>query len=60
MGWLMQDVCRGRSAAHPMPAWAAPADAEESDDSYLVDINQPGVAAEDLNPEVHDNQLPIS
>ena len=43
-----------------MPAGAAPVDADETDDSYLVDINLPGVAAEDLNPELRDNQLRIS
>jgi len=60
MGWLMQDVCRGRSAAGDlMPAGAAPADAEETDASYLVDINLPGVAAEDLDPGLRDNQLRI-
>jgi HSP20 family protein len=42
IGWLMQDVCGGRSAAtDPMPAGAASADVQEADDSYLVDMNCP-------------------
>jgi hypothetical protein len=52
LGWLMPDVCGGRPAAgDPMPAGAAAADAEETDDSYFADINLPGVAVEDLKPK---------
>ena len=50
----------GRRPVIPMPAGAAAADVQESDDSYLGDINLPGVAAADLDPELRDNKLRIS
>jgi HSP20 family protein len=61
MGWLVQDVFGGTSArSGPVAQWTAPADIEEMDDSFLVEIDLPGVAPEDLNLELSDNQLRIS
>ena len=61
MGWLVQDLF-GRPAqdGESVPAWTAPADVEETDDGYLVEIDLPGVAPEDLNLELNENQLRIS
>ena len=61
MGWLMPDVCRaGRRPVIRCRPGPRPVDVEGTDDSYLVDINLPGVIAEDLNSELRDNQLRIS
>ena len=61
MGWLVQDLF-GRPAqdGESVPAWTAPADVEETDDAYLVEIDVPRVAPEDLKLELNENQLRIS
>jgi HSP20 family protein len=44
-----------------VPVWVPPADIEETDDAYLVEIDLPGVRAEDVNLELRDNnELRIS
>ena len=61
MGRLVQDLFGGAPApAGRMAPLTAPADIEETDDSYVVEIDLPGVAPEDLNLELQDNQLRIS
>jgi len=58
MGWLVQDLF-GRPAqdGESVPAWTAPADVEETDDAYLVEIDLPGVAPEDLKEREHTGVL---
>src|SRR5262245_32002021 len=61
MGALLQDIfgdgLPGRSGR---AAWAAPADIEETDDAYLVELDLPGVKAEDVNVELRDNLLCVA
>jgi HSP20 family protein len=42
-------------ATGTVPMWVPPADIEETDDAYLVEIDLPGVRAEDVNLELRDN-----
>jgi HSP20 family protein len=42
-------------AAGTVPMWVPPADIEEIDDAYLVEIDLPGVRADDVNLELRDN-----
>jgi HSP20 family protein len=42
------------------PAMPAVADVEETEDSYIVDLDLPGVKKEDLNVEVAENRLRVS
>lgn len=53
MGRLMQDFLGDGSVAAP------PADIEETDDAYIVDVELPGVRREDVNIELRDNELRI-
>lgn len=54
MSRLMQDVLPEAM----MPA--ALADIEETDDSFIVDIDMPGVKPEDVNLELRDSELRIT
>lgn len=40
--------------------WTALADIEETDDAFIVEIDLPGVRAEDVNLELRNNELRIS
>src|SRR5262249_40265972 len=37
------------------PVWVPPVDIEETDDSYVVEMDLPGVRTEDINVELRDN-----
>jgi HSP20 family protein len=56
MGRLMQDFF-GDGTPMSVPA---PADIEETDDAYIVDIELPSVRREDVNIELRDTELRIS
>jgi HSP20 family protein len=56
MGRLIQDFF-GDGAAPAVVA--APADIEETEDSYIVEMELPGVRREDVNIELRDNDLRI-
>jgi HSP20 family protein len=44
-----------------IPAWMPPVDIEETDDAYVVEMDLPGVRAEDINLELRDsNELRIT
>lgn len=53
MDQLMQSVVGG-------PATLVPADIEELDDAFLVEIDMPGVKREDIDVEVRHNTLRIT
>jgi HSP20 family protein len=40
--------------------WPAPADIEETDDAYIVEVDLPGVQPEDVNLGLRDTELRIS
>lgn len=40
-------------------AWSPPVDIEETDDSFVVEAELPGVKREDINVELDENQLSI-
>lgn len=56
MGRLMRDFFGDGGPA----GFAALADIEETDDAYLVEIDLPGVRAEDIDVELRDNELRVS
>lgn len=62
MGRLMQDFFGDVpvTAAVRLPEWGVPADIEETDDEYLVEIDLPNVKREDIDVELRDNQLRIT
>jgi HSP20 family protein len=55
MGQLMQGY-----VADPARATYAPADIEETEDAYIVDLDLPDVRPEDLDIELRGNELRIS
>lgn len=57
MGRLMPDFL---GDGLPMNIVAPPADIEETDDAYIVDLEMPGVRREDVTIELRDNELRIS
>jgi HSP20 family protein len=59
MGQLMRDFFGDGT---PMGAgkFPAPADIEETDDSYIIEIELPGARREDLSIELRDNELRIT
>jgi HSP20 family protein len=62
MGQLMNfafgDLGLGSRLAD-MP-WAPPADVSETDDSYMIRVELPGVRKEDINVEMRDREVVIS
>ncbi len=40
--------------------WAPPADVEETDDAYVVEIDLPGVGRQDIDIQVTDRQVTVS
>jgi HSP20 family protein len=47
--------------AAAMPVWVPPVDIEETEDSYVLEMDLPGVRAEDINLELRDsNELRIT
>jgi HSP20 family protein len=42
------------------PIWSVPADIEETDDAYILDVDVPNVRPEDVDVELNDNELRIS
>jgi len=62
MGRLMRDVFGDTAvtAALRLPDRSAPADIEETDDGYLVEIDLPSAKRDDINLELRDNRLRIA
>lgn len=63
MGRLMQDFfgeATPITAAVRLPEWTAPADIEETDNEYIVEVDLPSVKREDINLELRDNELRIT
>jgi HSP20 family protein len=63
MGRLMQDFFGDSAAlanAAPMSVWPVPADIEETDNEYIVEVDLPNVRKEDINLELRNNLLVIS
>jgi HSP20 family protein len=63
MGRLMQDFFGDGAAlanAAPTSAWPVPADIDETDNEYIVEVDLPNARREDVNLELRDNLLVIS
>jgi HSP20 family protein len=56
MGALLQDFFGDGGIRG---GWSAPADIEETDDAYLIELDLPGVKPEDVNVELRDNLLRV-
>lgn len=59
MGQLIEGYF-GDAATHAMPGMGVLTDIEETDDSYVVDIDLPGVRPDDVNVELRDSELRIT
>lgn len=62
MGRLMQEfIGDGSMMGMPigMPQFSAPADIEETDDDYIVEVDLPGVNRDDINLELRDNEMAV-
>jgi HSP20 family protein len=61
MGMLIRDFLGdGPGAGSRWPSPVAPADIEETDDAYLVELDLPGVRREDLSVELRDSELRVA
>jgi HSP20 family protein len=60
MGRLMQEFIGDGTLAMGIPQVSAPADIEETDDDYIVEIDVPGGKRDDINLELRDSQLVVS
>jgi HSP20 family protein len=53
---LMQSVLAGDAVA----AWSPPVDIEETEDAWIIEAELPGAASDDINVEVHGNEIAIT
>jgi HSP20 family protein len=62
MGQLVADLVSQPARQQPgePPSMVAPADIEETDDSYVIDVDLPGVRLGDVDLELRDNELRIT
>ncbi|MBO0869303.1 MAG: Hsp20/alpha crystallin family protein [Micromonosporaceae bacterium] len=61
MGMLIRDfLSDGPGTASRWPSPVAPADIEETDDAYLVELDLPGVQRDDLSVELRDSELRVA
>ena len=63
MGQIISTFFRdpvGVLAAQQPPVWVPPADIEETDDSYVLELDLPGVNRDDVNIELRDNEVRIT
>jgi HSP20 family protein len=63
MGQILSSFFRdpvGTLGSQRPPMWVPPADIEETDDSYVLEVELPGVNRDDVNIELRDNELRIT
>jgi HSP20 family protein len=62
MGSLLQDFLGDNTIAAQAgrTGWSAPADVEETDDAFVVELDLPGVKPEDISVELRDTTLRVS
>jgi HSP20 family protein len=60
MGQLMESTVGGGAAATAVAQWTPLADIYETDDAYQIEVELPGVKADDVNVEVADRELTVS
>jgi HSP20 family protein len=60
MAQLMQGFFGDPYPGAAATAWAAPADIEETDDAFIVDLDLPAAKPEDVNLELRENTLRVS
>jgi HSP20 family protein len=56
---IMESVLSGAPVPAPV-AWTPPVDIEETDDAWMIEAELPGVSRDDINVEVHDNEIAIT
>lgn len=54
LGWLLQSAVPGGGGLSASNTWAPPADVEETEDAYLVEVDLPGVSKDQVTVEVND------
>src|SRR4051794_4337746 len=63
MGQIINSFLRdpmGALGSQQPPVWVPSADIEETDDSYVLDMDVPGVNRDDVNIELRDNEVRIT
>jgi len=63
MGQIISTFLRdpmGALGSQQPPVWVPPADIEETDDSYVLQVDLPGVNRDDVNIELRDNEVRIT
>jgi HSP20 family protein len=60
MGSLLESTFGATPATTGAAAWAPLADFSETDDAYMIEVDVPGVAREDIDIELSDRDLMIS
>lgn len=63
MGQIINNFLRdpmGALGSQQPPVWVPPADIEETDDSYVLQVDLPGVNRDDVNIELRDNEVRIT
>jgi HSP20 family protein len=63
MGQLISNFFRdplGVLGSQQPPVWTPSADIEETDDSYVLELDLPGVNRDDVNIELRDNEVRIT
>ncbi|MBH5333952.1 Hsp20/alpha crystallin family protein [Streptomyces pactum] len=59
MGQLWQTAVPGGGGLVPPGAWVPPADLEETEDAYLLQVELPGVRREDVTVELNAGELSV-
>lgn len=63
MGQIISGFLRdpmGVLGSQQPPVWVPPVDIEETDDSYVLEVDLPGANRDDVNVELRDNEVRIT
>jgi HSP20 family protein len=59
IGSFLRDPMSALGSQQP-PVWIPPVDIEETDDSYVLEVDLPGANRDDVNVELRDNEVRIT